>query len=94
MKIYNKLMIAAGVAVSMGFSSCVGDLDLLPTDPRDLTPGQFQENPEQYMTAVMADIYMQFATYGANGNSSFAPSERKRISPGASTAVKTSSFDF
>lgn len=63
-------MIAAGVAVSMGLGACTGDLDLLPTDPRDLTPGQFQDDPEHYMTAVMADIYMQFATYGANGNSS------------------------
>lgn len=72
MKKINKYFISMGIAVSalaMG-SSCVGDLDLLPTDPRELTAADFAKDPEYYMNAVLGDVYMQFATYGANGNAS------------------------
>lgn len=71
MKSFNKFLIAVGiVASSMSFSSCVGDLDLLPTDPRDLTVADFASDPEGYMNSVLGDVYLQFATYGANGNAS------------------------
>lgn len=54
----------------MGLGACTGDLDLLPTDPDKVTPGTFAEDPESYMERVMADVYLQFATYGADGNAS------------------------
>lgn len=65
----NKYFISAGIlasALSMG--SCTGDLDLTPTDPNSLTPDKFKENAKAYMEQVMGDVYLQFATYGANGN--------------------------
>ena len=69
----NKLFIAGGVlAASMSFSSCVGDLDLTPTNPTDLTQSVFSEDPEGYMRQVMADIYLNVSTFGPNGNNILA----------------------
>lgn len=65
----NKIILAAGVmfsALTMG--SCVGDLDLTPTDPSLFTPDQFAQDPDLYMDQAMAGVYQQFATYGANGD--------------------------
>lgn len=65
----NKLFILGGlVAASMSLGSCVGDLDLLPTSPNDITPGTFAEDPEGYMRQAMADIYLNVATYGYGTN--------------------------
>ena len=52
----------------MALGACTGDLDLMPTDPQKVTAGSFDEDPVGYMDRVMADCYLQFATYGANGN--------------------------
>lgn len=60
----NKIFITAGIAAAMSMSSCVGDLDLLPTSPNDITPGTFPENPGMYMDKVFADIFLNVATYG------------------------------
>lgn len=69
MKTINKLFLSVGVvAAAFGTSSCVDDLDLLPTDPNTTTPATFKDDPERYMNEVMADVYLQFATYGVNGN--------------------------
>ncbi|MFG6391371.1 MAG: hypothetical protein K1V76_03540, partial [Candidatus Amulumruptor sp.] len=70
MKTINKVFMAAGLGLSMMASSCTSDLDLMPTDPQKITAGSFDEDPEGYMDRVMADCYLQFATYGANGNAS------------------------
>lgn len=68
MKLHN-LYIAGGILVaSMSLSSCVGDLDLLPTNPNDITAGTFVEDPEKYMRDVIADVYMNVSTFGPNGN--------------------------
>lgn len=65
----NKIILSAGVAISMlSLGSCVKDLDLLPTDESAITPGQFAEDPEGYLEAALADVYMSFATFGPNGN--------------------------
>ena len=65
----NKILLSAGVAMTMlGMSSCVNDLDLLPTDPSAITPGDFASNPKGYMEAAMGDVYMAYATFGPNGN--------------------------
>ena len=65
----NKLFIAGGVlAASMSLSSCVGDLDLLPTNPNDITSGTFTEDPDAYMREVIADVYLNVSTFGANGD--------------------------
>lgn len=71
MKPYNKFLIAACVvASSLSLGSCVNDLDLLPTDPRDLTAAEFANDPEGYMNKVLGDVYLQYATYGADGSAS------------------------
>lgn len=64
MKALNKFFLSVGIAASaFGLSSCVGDLDLEPRDPSEIT------NVSDDMDRVFADLYLQFATYGANGNS-------------------------
>jgi hypothetical protein len=71
MKTFNKILIAGGLVVtSLAMGSCTNDLDLLPTDPNTTTAAVFGDDPEGYMDAVMGDVYLQFATYGANGNAS------------------------
>ncbi len=68
---YNKFFLAGSViAASMTLGSCVGDLDLTPTDPSSLTPGQFESDPAGYLTRSIAGVYLQYATYGANGDAS------------------------
>lgn len=64
MKSFNKILLTLGVAAStIGLSSCVGDLDMQPNDPSVIT--DVADNMDQ----VFADIYLNFATYGAAGNS-------------------------
>ena len=64
MKNFNKILLSLGVAASaLGLSSCVNDLDLQPRDPSENT------DVTNDMDAVFADIYLNFSTYGANGNS-------------------------
>lgn len=70
MKTFNKILLSLGAVATLGLGACTGDLDLEPTDPSKITQGQFGENPEGYMDQVMADVYLQFATYGADGNAS------------------------
>lgn len=71
MKTIYKYLIAACLLVpTFTLESCINDLDLLPTDPRSLTAADFSKDPEGYMNAVLADVYLQFATYGANGSAS------------------------
>lgn len=69
MKIFNKIFLSAAVvASSLALGSCAGDMDLTPTDPRSLTSEVFKNDPAAYMQQLMADVYLQYATYGANGN--------------------------
>lgn len=66
---YNKFLIAGSVlALSMSLGSCVGDLDLKPTDPSLMTPDQFAQDPNLYLDKALGGVYLQYATYGANGN--------------------------
>lgn len=66
----NKIFIAGGVlAAAMSFGSCTDDLDLLPTSPNDITPGTFPSDPSGYMQQVMADVYLNVASYGYGTNS-------------------------
>ncbi|MDE7119290.1 MAG: RagB/SusD family nutrient uptake outer membrane protein, partial [Muribaculaceae bacterium] len=61
--------IALGVAaLTLGMSSCVDDLNVDPNDPKLENSGMFPSDPDAYMDRVMADVYLQFATYGANGD--------------------------
>lgn len=64
MKTINKIFMTLGVAATaLGFTSCVDDLDLNPTDPSVTT------DVSKNMDAVFADLYLNFATFGANGDS-------------------------
>lgn len=70
MKKLNKIFLSLGVAAAaLGTASCTGDLDLLPVDPNQTTAGTFQEDPEGYMKRVLADVYLNFSTFGPNGSS-------------------------
>lgn len=64
MKTLNKIFLSLGIAgAAFGLTSCVGDLDRQPRDPSENT------DVTNDMDAVFADIYLNFSTYGANGNS-------------------------
>lgn len=64
MKTINKIFMTLGVAAgTLGLSSCVNDLDLSPVDPSVTT------DVSKNMDQVFADIYLNFATFGANGDS-------------------------
>lgn len=64
MKTINKIFMTLGVAATaLGFSSCVNDLDMSPVDPNMKT------DVSKDMDAVLSDIYLNFATFGANGDS-------------------------
>lgn len=64
MKNIKKIFLSLGIAASaFGLSSCVGDLDLDPRDPSENT------DVSGDIDRVFADIYLNFSTYGANGNS-------------------------
>lgn len=68
---YNKFFLAGSILVaSLSLGSCVGDLDLLPTDPKTLTPDKFAQDPAGYLDQAIGGVYFQYATYGANGNAS------------------------
>lgn len=58
------------VAATLSLGSCVGDLDLTPTNPNELTPGLFKNDPKGYLEKAIAGVYLQYATYGANGDAS------------------------
>lgn len=63
MKTLNKIIMAVGVAsMGLGFSSCVDDLNLQPTNPNEIT------DVSKDMDRVFADVLFNFATYGANGD--------------------------
>lgn len=65
----NKFFISAGVlAAAMSLGSCVGDLDLTPTNPNEITDVTFKDDPRANMEKLIADVYMQMATFGPNGN--------------------------
>lgn len=64
MKTFNKIIMSLGVAATaLGFSACVGDLDREPTNPNEIT------DVSDSMDRVFADIYLNFSTFGAAGNS-------------------------
>ncbi|MDE5585878.1 MAG: RagB/SusD family nutrient uptake outer membrane protein [Muribaculaceae bacterium] len=68
---YNKFFVVGSIlAASLSLSSCVGDLDLQPTDPSLLTPDQFASDPAAYLEKAIGGVYLQYATYGANGDAS------------------------
>ena len=70
MKTINKILVACGLVASLGVvsTSCVGDLNLMPTDPNDTTSSKFIEAPDQYMDAMIADCFFNFLTFGIKGN--------------------------
>lgn len=68
MKNITKLMMGAGLTVAaMGFGSCTGDLDLLPTDPSQTTAATFEDEPEKYLDEVFSDVFLNFYTFGPDG---------------------------
>lgn len=64
MKTFNKIFMSLGIAtLALGAGSCVGDLDLEPTNPNEIT------DVKNNIDEVFADVYLNFSTFGANGNS-------------------------
>lgn len=69
MKSYiNKLILGGALVATLGLGSCVGDLDQLPADDRTLTPGQFKDNPREYIAGTMAKCYAGIAISGQGGS--------------------------
>jgi hypothetical protein len=71
MKSYiNKFFMGAAVVATLGFTSCVDDLDQVPQDPNVYTPGTFAENPREYLGGAMAKLYSGLAVSGQDGSGS------------------------
>lgn len=64
----NKIFLTGLTACSLALTGCVGDLDKMPTDPNQLTPEKFAQDPAGYLDKAIAGVYLQYATYGANGD--------------------------
>lgn len=65
MKSYiSKIFIGAALFSMTGLVSCVGDLDQLPNDPNSITSGNFGEDPQKYLSEVMAKCYSSLAVSG------------------------------
>lgn len=58
---------ASFVAAAGMLTACTGDLDQMPKDPNNTTPGNFPENPQQYLSEVMAKCYSSLAVSGQGG---------------------------
>ncbi|MCM1021611.1 MAG: RagB/SusD family nutrient uptake outer membrane protein [Muribaculum sp.] len=70
MNTINKILASFTVgAMALGFGSCVDDLDLKPSDPSQITSGDFSKDPRAYMDRVLGDVYMSFAVHGPNNDS-------------------------
>lgn len=70
MKSYiSKFLLGAAAMVAAGgvLTSCVGDLDQMPKDPNSTTPGNFTENPKEYLQEVMGKCYSSLAVSGQGG---------------------------
>lgn len=68
MKSYiSKLLLGAAAVAGGMLGACTGDLDQSPKDPNQTTPGNFGENPQQYLTEVMAKCYSSLAVSGQGG---------------------------
>lgn len=68
MKSYiSKIFIGAALFSMTGLVSCVGDLDQLPNDPNSITSGNFGEDPQKYLSEVMAKCYSSLAVSGQGG---------------------------
>lgn len=64
MKTLNKIFLSLGIATAaLGFSSCVDDLDQTPTNPSAIG------DVSNRIDGVFADLFFNFSTYGANGDS-------------------------
>lgn len=73
MKSIKKYILSLGVvAAALSLGSCTGDLDLMPSDPRDITATDFASDPEGYMDQVMGQVYMAFVNHGPNNESQVA----------------------
>ncbi|MDE6304213.1 MAG: RagB/SusD family nutrient uptake outer membrane protein [Paramuribaculum sp.] len=65
--IISKFFLGAAAVAVAGLTSCVGDLDQMPKDPNSITPGNFKDNPKEYLGEVMAKCYSSLAVSGQKG---------------------------
>ena len=63
----SKFLMGAALVAMSGLASCTGDLDQMPKDPNQTTPGNFNENPRDYLAQVMAKCYSSLAVSGQGG---------------------------
>lgn len=63
----SKFLMGAALLSMSGLASCVGDLDQLPNDPNTITPGDFGNDPELYLSQAMAKCYSSLAVSGQGG---------------------------
>ncbi len=71
MKTINKIL--AGVSLlAMGglMGSCIGDLDVPPKDPQQLTPNVFPEEPDSYLNRCIAEVFQGITTASPWGEGS------------------------
>lgn len=65
-----KNIFAAGLLVSamgLGMTSCIGDLDVTPSDPNTLTWADVEKNPDLYLPELLGKCYAELAVSGQGG---------------------------
>ncbi len=68
MKKSYKFLIGVALLGMMGMTSCTDDLNTEITNPNELTPDQFSEDPDMYMQAVFADVALNFVAEGPSAS--------------------------
>ena len=65
-----KNILAAGavlLGMGMGMTSCVGDLDVTPSDPNTLTWANVEKDPDTYLPQLLGKCYSVLAVSGQGG---------------------------
>lgn len=63
MKSFSKYFMGLALVATMGFTSCVNDLDVPPQDPNVDTPEKmFEKDPKGTMDQLLAEVYQGLAT--------------------------------
>lgn len=68
MKKSYKFLIGVALLGTMGMTSCTDDLNTEPTNPNELTPAKFKEDPDMYMQSVFGDLALCFVAEGPSGS--------------------------
>lgn len=68
MKKSYKFLIGIALLGMMGMTACTDDLNTEPTNPNELMPDKFKQDPDKYMQSVFADVALNFVAEGPSAS--------------------------